>query len=182
MATLDPSKILNLTQLGQQAAARHGLDPRLVDAVSQQESGYNPSARSSAGATGLMQLMPDTAKQLGVDPTDPAQNIEGGTRYLKQLHDQFGGDTDLALAAYNAGPGNVQKAGNKIPNIPETQNYVQSIKAKMGGGADNAPSGGSVVLDPSKVTLAPSEDGGEDLGRVRSEEHTSELQSPYVIS
>jgi hypothetical protein len=110
-----------------------------------------------------MQLMPDTAKQLGVDPTDPAQNIEGGTRYLKQLHDQFGGDTDLALAAYNAGPGNVQKAGNKIPNIPETQNYVQSIKAKMGGGADNAPSGGSVVLDPSKVTLAPSEDGGEDL-------------------
>ena len=132
MATLDPSKILNLTQLGQQAAARHGLDPRLVDAVIQQESGYNPSARSSAGATGLMQLMPDTGKRFHcTDLADEKCNVEAGTKYLAWLLKRFNGDVSLTLAAYNAGEGAVDKYQG-IPPYHETENYVKKIVANYG--------------------------------------------------
>lgn len=105
-----------------------GIDADLFDALVAQESSYNPLARSRAGAMGLTQLMPGTARELGVtNPFDPLENLRGGARYLKQLLEQFGGDRRLALAAYNAGPGAVMRNGNQVPNITETQNYVRRI-------------------------------------------------------
>ncbi len=108
-------------------ANSQGVPVKLALAVAKQESGYNAKAVSSVGAVGVMQLMSPTAGDLKVDRYDVAQNIEGGVRYLKQQLDAFGGDTKLALAAYNAGPGAVKKAGNKIPNNSETPNYVAKI-------------------------------------------------------
>lgn len=109
------------------ASQKYGIDPNLLMSVAQQESGLNQSAVSPAGAIGVMQLMPETARELGVDPYDVAQNIEGGAKYLRQLLDRFN-STRLALAAYNAGPGAVEQAGG-IPNYPETQNYVANVIA-----------------------------------------------------
>lgn len=111
------------------AARRNRLDPALLDAVIGQESAFRPDAVSTAGAVGLMQLMPATAKELGVaDPFDPAQNVEGGAKYLRSLIDRYGGRLDLALAAYDAGPGAVDRFGG-IPPYAETQRYVASIMA-----------------------------------------------------
>jgi peptidoglycan DL-endopeptidase CwlO len=132
-------------QLITAAAAKYGVDPNLALAVAKQESGYNQSAKSSAGAIGIMQLMPATAAGLGVDPTDAAQNVDGGVRLLSQLIQQYNGDTSFALAAYNAGPGAVAKYGG-IPPYPETQNYVASILSSVGGSPDaSADTGGSDI-------------------------------------
>jgi len=110
-----------------QAAQRFNVPAKLIHSVIQQESSFNPQAVSQAGAAGLMQLMPGTAKFLGVDDRfDPVQNVMGGAKYLRQMLDQFDDRMDLALAAYNAGPGNVKKYGG-IPPFQETQNYVKKI-------------------------------------------------------
>ena len=110
------------------AASRHGVDASLLAAMASQESGFNSSAVSPAGAQGLMQFMPATAAGLGVNPLDPGSAIDGAARYLSSLTQQFG-STDLALAAYNAGPGTVSRYGG-IPPYPETQNYVRSVLSK----------------------------------------------------
>lgn len=124
---------MDYRQLAYQTAQKYGIDPDLFVRQIQAESAFRPDAVSSAGAIGLGQLMPATAKELGVDPNDPVQNLEGAARYMKQQIDRFG-DPALALAAYNAGPSRVAKA-NGVPNITETQNYVAKILGGKGGAA-----------------------------------------------
>jgi len=115
-----------LPMIDRQAGSQQ-LDPRLVKAVIQVESGYNPRALSKAGAMGLMQLMPETARDMSVrDPYDPEQNLRAGTAYLRQLLDRFRGSVELALAAYNAGPAPVERHGG-IPPYAETRDYVRHI-------------------------------------------------------
>ncbi len=121
---------LRVNDLITQAAARHGIDHQLILAVMKQESSFNPQAISYKGARGLMQLMPATAARFGVrDIFDPAQNIDGGARYLRFLLDTFHGDVELALAGYNAGEHAVARYGNQIPPYRETQDYVRKISA-----------------------------------------------------
>jgi soluble lytic murein transglycosylase-like protein len=111
------------------AAKRHGIDPALLAGLVKQESGFDPAAASPAGARGLTQLMPGTAAGLGVsNPLDPAQALEGGAKYLREQLDRFDGDVARALAAYNAGPGAVQRYGG-VPPYAETQNYVRIVQA-----------------------------------------------------
>lgn len=109
-------------------AKKAKLSPELLHAVIKAESSYNPKAKSSAGAMGLMQLMPGTASRFGVSNVwDPAQNLEGGAKYLRELLDMFKNNLRLALAAYNAGENAVKKYGNRIPPYPETQDYVRKV-------------------------------------------------------
>lgn len=132
--------------LAQQAEAKYGLPAGLVSAVMQQESRGNPTAKSPVGAAGLMQLMPATAKSLGVtNVNDPAQSIDAGARYLATQYKKYG-RVDLALAAYNAGPGNVNKYGG-VPPFKETQNYVRTIMGHMGSGAAST----NAQFDPAVV-------------------------------
>jgi soluble lytic murein transglycosylase-like protein len=135
------------------AAQANGLDPALLAGLIKQESGFNPNAGSGAGARGLTQLMPGTAAGLGVSNVlDPAQSINGGAKYLKQQLEAFGGDTAKALAAYNAGPGAVQRFGG-IPPYSETQNYVRIVQANAA-----AYRAGTTTTTPSPSgSAAPSE-------------------------
>ena len=118
----------NFDHFIEQTAYKHQVDSRLVRAVIETESAYNVTAQSPKGAVGLMQLMPDTAKRFGVvDRTNPHQNVDGGTRYLKYLINLFKPNLGLALAAYNAGENAVLRNNNQIPPYPETQNYVRQV-------------------------------------------------------
>jgi Transglycosylase SLT domain len=133
-----------------QAAARHNVDPNLVRALVKVESNFNPNAVSRKGAMGLMQLMPQTARQLNLkNPFDPQQNIDAGVRHLKQLLDNYGGDVRLSLAAYNAGSGAVARSRG-VPNFAETRNYVRRITSLYGGGLGSSYFG-SASREPVRV-------------------------------
>jgi soluble lytic murein transglycosylase-like protein len=127
-APVPPAQIDALVQ---QNAQIWQVDPALIKSVIANESSFDANATSNVGAQGLMQLMPETAAALGVrNPYDPAQNVAGGTRYLRQMLDRFNGDTRLAVAAYNAGPGAVEKYGD-VPPYTETRNYVQNVLGSL---------------------------------------------------
>ena len=139
----------SVRQILQDASSDHNIDYELLQALIATESGFNTSAVSPKGAIGLMQLMPDTARRYGVDSdrhgplerklTDPRINIRAGVRYLRDLINMFPGELELALAAYNAGEGAVMRAGNRIPNYKETQNYVKNVMALYAGLKPPAP-------------------------------------------
>jgi soluble lytic murein transglycosylase-like protein len=134
------------------AATKYGLDPALLKGLIRQESNFDPSAQSGAGAQGLTQLMPGTAASLGVtDPTDPAQAIDGGAKYLKAQLDRFGGDASKALAAYNAGPGAVAKFGG-VPPYAETQNYVTKV---LGYAAEYRGSSSAAAIPAAATSAVP---------------------------
>lgn len=134
-----------------QAASRHNVDPNLVRAVVKVESNFNPNAVSRKGAMGLMQLMPQTARQLNVtNPFDPEQNIDAGVRHLKKLMENYGGDIKLSLAAYNAGAGAVARSSG-VPHFAETQQYVRRITHLYYGQADGTENLGSPVRNPVRM-------------------------------
>jgi soluble lytic murein transglycosylase-like protein len=121
----------SIDQMIRTTAGRFAVDPYLVFLVIEQESHFHPRAVSPKGARGLMQLMPGTARRFGVSrPFDPAENIRGGTQYLKQLLSMFNGRVDLALASYNAGEGRVLDYGNRVPPFKETRDYVKRISSR----------------------------------------------------
>ena len=125
------------------AATKYGIDPALLKGLIRQESNFDPNAGSPAGAQGLCQLMPGTAAALGcTNVNDPAQNIDAGARYLRQQLDAFGGDVSKALAAYNAGPGAVQRFGG-VPPYAETQNYVRTVQANATAFRSSTPIAGA---------------------------------------
>lgn len=128
IGTRDPSVPRYLSSLIDEASRTHGVGPRLVTAVARRESAFDADAVSARGACGIMQLMPATARLLGVtDVFDPRQNVFAGARYLRSLLDAYKGDLDLALAAYNAGPGAVEKY-NGVPPFAETRAYIASVR------------------------------------------------------
>jgi soluble lytic murein transglycosylase-like protein len=139
------------------AAAKYNVDPALLRGLIRQESNFNANATSPAGARGLTQLMPGTAAALGVDPSVPAQAIEGGAKYLRQQLDKFGNDPAKALAAYNAGPGAVQRYGG-VPPFAETQNYVRKVlayAAEYRQAAPTATAAAASVTSPAPTLTSP---------------------------
>ena len=140
-STMQRAAPLEIEALVSEVSARHGLDPRLVTTVIGVESGFNALAVSPKGARGLMQLMPETARQYGVrNLHDPRENVEGGVAYLKDLTQRYGGDLRLALAAYNAGPEAVQRASG-VPNFRETRDYLRRIESRYGALSLGGPEG-----------------------------------------
>ncbi|RMG49188.1 MAG: lytic transglycosylase domain-containing protein [Acidobacteria bacterium] len=149
-------------RLIERVARRHGLDPRLLAALVEEESAREPGAVSRAGAVGLAQLMPETARRFGVaDPSDPEENLEGGARYLRWLLDRYAGDVVRALAAYNAGEGAVDRFGG-VPPYPETRRFVRQVlrRAGLAAGRRRAPAAARLLRAPDGtpvITNAPGE-------------------------
>lgn len=169
------------------AAEKYGVPVDLALAMISAESGFNPNAKSQVGAIGLGQLMPDTARGLGVkNPYDPVQNADGSMRYLKAKLDEFGGNVDLALAAYNAGSGRVRQYGNKIPPYKETQNYVKTIKANRNKYAKIASNSSKVPADIKQATLQGkvimNEQNDNNNANAASDMIMSSLDSKYYIN
>jgi soluble lytic murein transglycosylase-like protein len=151
-----PTTPQELDRIVQTTAEKHRVDPRLVRAVIATESNWDTGAVSSKGAQGLMQLNPDTAQELGVaDAFDPVQNVDGGVRYLGMMLNRYNGDMHMALAAYNAGPGAVDRSGG-IPRIAETQNYVRKVTSAYVGGTGLHP---RTVEAPIRIYRAVEPDG-----------------------
>jgi soluble lytic murein transglycosylase-like protein len=141
------------------AATKHGIDPALLAGLVKQESGFDPNAGSPAGAQGLTQLMPATAASLGVTNVhDPVQALEGGAKYLRQQLDCFNGDVARALAAYNAGPGAVERFGG-VPPYAETQEYVRRVQANAAEYRTAGASAGATTARTSALSVSPSVHG-----------------------
>lgn len=174
-------------------AAKHRLDPALMHAVIHAESAYNPQAVSPKGATGLMQLMPGTAARFGVsNPYDPVANMDGGARYLRWLLDQFQ-DTRLAVAAYNAGEGAVQRYGNQVPPFSETQTYVVRVlnlyqQNRMSGLYQTGSAGSLAMNDPhypgrsgGVTIITPRTTGNRTILTNRSPGNSSSGTAPQTV-
>jgi soluble lytic murein transglycosylase-like protein len=148
----------SLDSIFEAASEKYGVPVNLLKAVAKTESNFNSNAVSSCGAMGIMQLMPATAKSLGVlDPFDPEQNIMGGAKYLAQMLQEFGGKTELAVAAYNAGPGNVEKYDG-IPPFKETQSYVSRVLEYSGSELNTGSSLSSPVTSSQSSSTAVGEE------------------------
>lgn len=157
----------DLDAIFEAAGEKYNINADFLKAVAKAESNFQPNATSPKGAMGIMQLMPGTAKGLGVtDAYDPEQNIFGGAKFLRQMLDKFNGDPELALAAYNAGPGAVTKY-NGIPPYSETQNYVKTVMGYFSGGA----------LSAGSVTYSPFSGKGRYFGRNEKTDEQASLNS-----
>lgn len=172
--------------LARSIAIEEGIDPELFIRLVRQESSFNPEARSPAGAIGLTQLMPGTAADLGVDPTDPVQNLRGGARYLRQQLDRFG-SVPLALAAYNAGPGRVSEYGG-IPPFEETQNYVRRILGGANLGLRETNDMAPAMAPPQQEEeprfaygFQPAQSWNELSQRMNQQPNPLEAYNPYAI-
>ena len=147
----------SLEEIFAQAAEKYNVPKNLIKAIAKAESDFNPNATSGAGAQGIMQLMPATARELGVtDSYDPYQNIMGGTKYISQMLEKYDGNVSLALAAYNAGSNNVAKYGG-IPPFEETQNYVVKVTGYMNGGVEVPNASYNINTDGSMAAASVQE-------------------------